>query len=236
MGEPSAAAKGLENDAQHAMGKFTPFARLGDGGMADVYLAVARGLAGFNKLVVVKKMRNPEDPERLQMFLDEARLSARLSHPNIVHTYEVGETDGRFFLVMEYLEGQPLNVVMSSLAQRGTGLTQPQAAFVVAQVLRGLHYAHDLTDYDGAPLGVVHRDVSPQNIFVTYGGEVKLLDFGIAKAKMNATQTETGVIKGKIRYMAPEQAGEKNVDRRVDLFAIGIIFWELLARRRLFEG
>jgi serine/threonine-protein kinase len=218
------------------MGKYIPFARLGNGGMADVFLALARGPAGFDKLTVIKRLRNPGDDSLVGMFLDEARLSARLSHPNIVNTYEVGEADGRFFIAMEYLDGQPLQALLSLLASRGKGLGDALSAFVAMQALKGLHYAHELVDYDGSRLGVVHRDVSPHNLFVTYGGQVKLLDFGIAKATVNSTHTATGVLKGKIRYMAPEQVEEGEVDRRADVYALGIVLWETLARRPLHSG
>ena len=139
------------------------------------------------------------------MFLDEARLCARLSHPNIVNTYEVGDSQGKYFIAMEYLEGQPLLALLRWLAAREQKLSEPLAAYIAVQALKGLHYAHELCDYDGTPLQVVHRDVSPHNVMLTYGGEVKLLDFGIAKAATNSTHTETGVLKGKIRYMSPEQ-------------------------------
>jgi eukaryotic-like serine/threonine-protein kinase len=225
--------------------------------MAEVFLAVARGPAGFNKLTVIKQLRNAEDASLVRMFLDEARLSARLSHPNIVHTYEVGDANQRFFIAMEYLEGQSLDSLLTWLNGRGPGSAEPEpdgasgeravtsppeglsetiATFIAAQVARGLHYAHELTDYDGTALGVVHRDVSPHNVFITYRGEVKLLDFGIAKASMNVTETETGVVKGKIRYMSPEQITGNEIDRRADVFALGIVLWEMLARRKLFEG
>ncbi len=218
-----------------ALGRYVPIARLGSGGMAEVFLSVARGPMGFNKLAVVKRLRSPDDDAYVNMFLDEARLAARLNHPNIVHTYEVGETDG-YFIAMEYLEGQSLQALLARLAERREGLSEPLVAYIAAQVLKGLHYAHDLCDFDGTPIGVVHRDVSPQNLYLTYRGEVKVLDFGIAKARMNATHTETGVLKGKVRYMAPEQIGARSVDRRADLFALGIVLWELLARRALFQG
>jgi serine/threonine protein kinase len=218
------------------MGKYVPFARLGNGGMADVFLALARGPAGFDKLTVIKRLRNPGDDSLVGMFLDEARLSARLSHPNIVNTYEVGEVEGRFFIAMEYLDGQPLQALLSLLAGRGKGLGDALSAYVAMQALKGLHYAHELVDYDGSRLGVVHRDVSPHNLFVTYGGQVKLLDFGIAKATVNSTHTATGVLKGKIRYMAPEQVEEGDVDRRADVYALGIVLWEALARRPLHSG
>src|SRR4051812_41040487 len=175
------AAKTMESNAPAAMGKYDPVARIGHGGMADVFLAVARGPQGFNKLSVVKRLRNPDDSSHVEMFLDEARLSARLSHPNIVNTYEVGESRGKFYIAMEYLEGQPLHGLLAWLSSRGEGLNETLAAWIAVQALRGLHYAHELADYDGTPLSVVHRDVSPHNLFLTYGGEVKLLDFGIAK-------------------------------------------------------
>ncbi len=226
-------AAALEAVAPAALGKYSPFARLGHGGMADVFLAVARGPVGFNKLAVVKRLHRSED---LQMFLDEARLSARLSHPNIVNTYEVGEASGQYFIAMEYLEGQPLQAILTDWSARGVKIEETVAAFAAMQALRGLHYAHELADYDGTPLHVVHRDVSPQNLFITYQGEVKLLDFGIAKAALNSTQTETGVLKGKIRYMAPEQMVEKTIDRRADVFALGIVLWEMLTGTRLYTG
>ncbi len=218
------------------MGKYAPFARLGNGGMADVFLALASGPVGFKKLAVIKRLRNPRDESHVHMFLDEARLSARLSHPNIVNTYEVGEANGNYFIAMEYLEGQSLQGLLTAVIAGKAVLSDTLVAYVATQALKALHYAHDLCDFDGTPLGVVHRDVSPHNIFVTYGGEVKLLDFGIAKANVNVTHTETGVLKGKVRYMAPEQIAEKDVDRRIDVFAFGIVLWEMLARAPLFEG
>ena len=230
------AAKTSESTAPPVLGKYAPFARLGHGGMADVFLAIARGPVGFNKLAVVKRLRNPDDAARLEMFLDEARLSARVRHPNIVNTYEVGEAKGQYFIAMEYLEGQPLQAVITTLAGKGRPLDETLAAFVAMQAAKGLHYAHELTDFDGTPLQVVHRDVSPHNLFLTYRGEVKLLDFGIAKAALNSTHTETGMLKGKVRYMAPEQIGERGVDRRADVFSLGIVLWEMLAGRPLYRG
>jgi eukaryotic-like serine/threonine-protein kinase len=218
------------------MGKYTPLARLGNGGMADVFLAVARGPMGFNKLTVVKRLRNSEENTHVQMFLDEARLAARLNHPNIVHTYEVGEVGGRFFIAMEYLEGQSLHQVIARLNERQSGLDEATIALIASHALKGLHHAHELCDFDGSPIGVVHRDVSPHNLFITYTGEIKLLDFGIAKATVNSTHTDTGVLKGKVRYMAPEQVTGKPVDRRLDIFAFGVVLWEMLARRPLFQG
>jgi len=173
--------------------------------MADIYLAVARGALGFSKLVVLKHLRNDDEDRRsLDMFLDEARLAPRLSHPNIVDTYDVGQDGDSYFIAMEYLEGQSLSRILRGA--QGTRISPTVWARIVADALRGLHYAHELCDYDGAPLGIVHRDVSPPNIFITYTGETKIVDFGIAKAKLNTFQTEAGVFKGKLGYMAPEQA------------------------------
>src|SRR5262249_51348748 len=159
-----------------------------------------QGPAGFNKLVVVKKMRRElaQDPDGLAMFLDEARLAARLSHPNIVQTYEIGHEGDQYFIAMEYLEGKTLQASRSTT--KGV-LTLPMQLRVLCEVLIALEYAHDLVDYDGTPLRIVHRDVSPQNVFITYQGSVKLVDFGIAKAVDSSQQTRTGVVKGKVTYM-----------------------------------
>ena len=221
-----------------ALGRYTPIATLGAGGMADVYLAVARGMEGFNKLAVVKRLRASSDQLQIKMFLDEARLAGRLNHPNIVHTYEVGESKGSYFIAMEYLEGQSLDRVARLFRSLGGGesFPEPLAARVLVSLLKALHYTHELRDYDGTPLHCVHRDVSPQNVYLTYTGEVKLLDFGIAKAALNTTVTESGEIKGKVRYMSPEQVGGVEVDRRADVYAAGVVLWELLARRKLHEG
>jgi eukaryotic-like serine/threonine-protein kinase len=205
--------------------------------MAVVYLASSQGPRGFSKLVVVKELK-PEftdDAEFTAMFVDEARLAARLNHPNIVQTYEVEETDGSFFIVMEYLEGQPLSQTRTRLARLGSVLRDHQVR-VLCDVLEGLHYAHELTDYDGRPLNVVHRDISPHNVIITYDGVAKVVDFGIAKAADQTSQTRTGVIKGKLAYMAPEQAFGKPVDRRADVFAVGVILWEAITGRRMWKG
>jgi serine/threonine-protein kinase len=240
--EGEASPKGLlpNTEGPAAFGKYHLFATLGRGGTADVYLAVSRGPMGFSKLVVVKRLRDTLAAEAsfLDMFLDEARLAARLNHPNVVHTYEVGEQDGHYFIAMEYLDGQSLQSVLRVLAKNknGSDLGPTACARIVADALAGLHYAHELKDYDGTPLDIIHRDVSPHNVFVTYDGQVKLVDFGIAKAALSRTQTEVGVLKGKVAYMAPEQAMAGAIDRRADLFAMGIVLWELLTRNRLMCG
>jgi serine/threonine protein kinase len=227
-----------EEEFPASFGKYRPFATLGSGGMAQIYLAVAQGVLGVNKLAVIKRLRPTlvaEDEEFVKMFVDEARLASRLNHPNIVHTYEIGEQDGGFFIAMEYLDGQPLDRVMKSCQVRGEPLDPAIATLIIMDALAGLHDAHELRDYDGTPLGIIHRDVSPQNIFVTYEGSTKIVDFGVAKAVNNETKTESGVLKGKIGYMALEQAAG-SFDRRADIFSVGVVLWELLSGKRMFTG
>jgi serine/threonine-protein kinase len=210
-------------------------AQLARGGMGVVYLALVRGPAGFNKLFVVKELKTDlaEDPLFISMFLEEARLAARLSHPNVVQTIEVGSEGGRHFIAMEYLEGQPLHRVISRAKKAGSGISLEYQLHILVQALEGLHYAHSLADFDGTRLGIIHRDISPHNIFVTYDGVVKVVDFGIAKALDTSQETGTGVLKGKIAFMAPEFVRGKTPDQRVDVFAAGVILWEALAGRRM---
>ncbi|RYE91772.1 MAG: serine/threonine protein kinase, partial [Myxococcales bacterium] len=228
---------------QATLGKYRVIAELGHGGMADVYLAVMRGPVGFNKLMVIKQLRAhlTEVPDFLDMFLDEARLAARLNHPNVVQTNEVVEEGNRYFIAMEYLDGQPLDRILRRAqkdAKEGlpTRLTLGHQLRVLCEVLEGLEYAHELVDFDGSPLRVVHRDISPHNIFVTYEGQTKVVDFGIAKAANCSAETRTGVLKGKIAYMAPEQARGDEVDRRADVFAVGLMLWEMLTGERAWRG
>ncbi len=230
---------GADGSDETVLGKYRLMAKLGQGGMADVYLALARGALGVNKLVVIKQLRAglASNPDFVAMFLDEARLAVRLNHPNVVHTYEAGEREGQCFLVMEYLEGQAVDEFM--LRARAVGAVVPPGVWVrvVADALSGLHYAHELCDYDGTSLQIAHRDISPQNLFVTYDGVTKVVDFGIAKAKLNSTVTDAGELKGKVCYMAPEHVLGRPSDRRADVFAMGVVLWELLAGgRRLFQG
>jgi len=233
-----AAADPLQHhQPSNIIGKFRLMAELGRGGMSEVYLAVVAGPAGFNKLVVIKLIKGElaEDPDFISMFLEEARLSARLSHPNVVQTNEVGEFGGRYFIAMEYLEGQPYSRILHRLG-RDRGLPLGMSLRILSDVLAGLQYAHDLADFDGSPLGVVHRDVTPHNVFVTYDGQVKVVDFGIAKAMNSAHETRTGMLKGKVGYMAPEQAKGERVDRRADIFSVGVMLWEAAVGRRLWKG
>jgi serine/threonine-protein kinase len=219
-------------------GKYTLIGKLGHGGMAEVNLAVASGKGNFRKLVVIKRMHAhlESEPGFVDMFLDEARLAAQLDHPHCVQTIEVGEAHGQHFLAMEYLDGQGLERLLRITGQKGQTLPPSIVARMVADALDGLGYAHELASYDGTPLRVVHRDVSPQNLFVTYNGVVKLLDFGIAKAASNVVETRTGVVKGKYAYIAPEQALATPLDGRADLWAMGVVMWEMLTSRRLFKA
>ena len=207
---------------------------LGRGGMGIVYLALSQGAAGFSKLKVIKRLRPDiaEEPRAVQMFLDEARISARLLHPNVVQTNEAGFDGKHYFLEMEYLEGQSYDA-LTRRAAKSDGLPLAVSIWILSQTLAGLHYAHELTDLDGTVLHVVHRDVSPHNVFVTYDGNVKVLDFGIAKAADSSGDTSTGGIKGKATYMAPEQAARRPVDHRADIFAVGVMLWQAITGARL---
>jgi serine/threonine-protein kinase len=208
---------------------------LGRGGMGAVHLVMTSGPQAFAKQVVFKTLL----PELLRsaaarrMFLEEARISARIAHPNVVRVHEVVEHDGVPTMVMEYLRGLPLSTV---LGDDPTRLTLQLHLYVLRHVLSGLHAAHELRDNDGTSLGLVHRDVSPHNIFLEFDGGVKVLDFGIAKAGRSQIRTETGELKGKLRYMAPEQfCGDRDLDRRADIFSVGVMLWEVLAGHRIWE-
>src|SRR6188768_690284 len=216
-------------------GKYRTLFELGQGGTATVSLAVARGPEGFRKLFVVKQLRSvyAQDPDFRAMFMTEARLSARLNHPHVVQVYEVFEREATPIILMEYIDGQTLDTVLT--------LSEPKLPLdlhlrILADVLSGLHYSHELLDLKHEPLNVVHRDVSPHNVMVSYEGVVKVLDFGIAKLSGSTVETEAGVIKGKLRYMPPEQIAGEDVDRRADVFAVGVMLWEALSGSKLWKG
>ena len=205
--------------------------------MASVFLARLVGPVGFENVVVVKRMlpHLAEDERFREMFADEARTVAKIRHPNVVRTFELVSEGEELYLVMEYLEGDTLQRLAHGLASRGQHLSLGQICSIVAEAAAGLHAAHELVGEDGELLGVVHRDVSPHNLFVTFDGSVKVIDFGIAKSIDQANQTSTGELKGKFAYMAPEQVAARGTSRRTDVFALGIVLWELLTRKRLFH-
>jgi serine/threonine protein kinase len=223
--------------AHERLGRYALLAPLGQGGMSTLHLAVAGGLGEFRKLVVLKELRRDlaRNVAFVDMFMAEAKVAARMNHPNIVQSIEAGQDHDRYFLALEFLDGQPLNEV---LKQAGNEPNLPLSLLLHAlcETLAGLHYAHELSDFDDQPLQIVHRDVSPHNIFVTYHGEVKLLDFGVAKAADIEHSTDTGVFKGKFSYASPEQVSCAPVDRRADVFAVGVMLWEVLSGRRFARG
>ncbi|MBK8252180.1 MAG: serine/threonine protein kinase [Polyangiaceae bacterium] len=227
----------MSDSVPQSLSRYQVITTLGQGGMARVLLTMTRGPAGVTKLLVIKELKEElkADPEFVTMFLDEARIAARLNHPNVIQTYEVSNDGAHPIIVMEYLEGQPLNLVLSRIGRKKMPLDKH--LYILSQAAAGLHYAHDLKNFDGSDLGLVHRDVSPQNVFVTYDGRVLIVDFGIAKAADSAGLTKTGVFKGKVGYAAPEQlAAGKSIDRRADVFALGVMLWEALAGKRLAQG
>jgi serine/threonine protein kinase len=228
----------MKPTARRRLGKYVLLGRLGAGGMGKIYLAHAPGPAGIDKLLVVKRLHGhlTGDPVLVTSFLDEARLSMALNHPHIVHTYDVGELDGRYFMVMEYIDGQNLGVLLRTAKRSGQYPKSTLWAGLFSGVLEGLHAAHVARDARGRPLQIIHRDVSPQNVLVTYEGMPKLVDFGIAKAAMRVGETDAGTLKGKYAYMSPEQVRGEPLDPRSDVFAAGIVLWEMLAGRRLYKA
>lgn len=215
------------------MGPYEILGPIAEGGMAVVYLA-QRG----QDRVALKMIRQELSRSRefLEMFRDEATIVSRLVHPTIVRTFEQGDVDGHAFIAMELLAGKSLWAVWDACRARGVRLRYDMIAWLGARVSEGLHYAHELRDGQGHPLGIVHRDINPSNLLVTYDGTLKIIDFGLAKAANRASRTATGVIKGKVAYMSPEQAGGEPVDRRTDVFALATTLWELACDRRLFKG
>src|SRR4051812_47940187 len=204
--------------------------------MAEIHLARLAGEAGFEKIVVVKRLL-PElvaSPAYVAMFLDEGKLVARLDHPNVCEVHELGRDGAEYYLAMPYLDGVPVHDLIARPRDPDRTAQLRVAAGVVMQACEGLHHAHELRDADGAPAGLVHRDVSPSNLFATASGIVKVLDFGIAKVR-GAAATEVGTVKGKSQYMAPEQLLGEPLDRRCDVFALGIVLFELATHQRLFK-
>lgn len=222
----------VEGDAS---GKYREIARLGSGAVTDVTLAQVKGPKGFNKLVVIKRLRREGASHEVlyQRFMEEARLAARLNHPNVVNTFEVGEDRMGPFIATEFLEGQSLDGILKH--QGRDGFRRPLWLHVLVEVLGALHYAHELADYDRTPLEIVHRAVSPNNVFVLYTGETKLVDFGIANEILPRGDTKTEVRRRRLAYIAPERSRPGPSDRRVDVFAVGVMLWEALTGKRLWD-
>jgi serine/threonine protein kinase len=221
-------------------GRYYLIERIGRGGMAEVFRAVAQGVEGFRRVFVIKRLRpeKSESTELVRMFCDEARLCALLHHPNVVQVYDFGQIGGSYFLAMEYLRGKDLSAVMKALRAGRAAVSPSLAAYIAQQVATGLQYAHTLTRMDGRALGIVHRDVTPSNIMLQRTGAVKILDFGIAQATNLARQAETGGgrVKGKLAYLSPEQVRLEELDGRSDVFALGVVLWEMLTGQRLFSA
>jgi serine/threonine protein kinase len=215
------------------IGRHAVVGYIATGGMAELFL----GKEPTGRPVVIKRIlpHLARQTTFVSMFIDEARIGSRAKHPNLVEVYELGQVGIDLFLVMEYLVGENLAGLVRRLTKRGEGISYALCAYIIAEVCDGLHFAHELADEDGKPLGLVHRDVSPQNVFVTYGGDVKLLDFGVATAAHRLTQTASGEVKGKYAYMSPEQCRGEPLDRRSDIFSLGIVLYELTTLRRLFK-
>ena len=221
-----------------SFGKYELVSRLAAGGMAEIFLARTKSIQGFEKYLVIKRIlgHRTQDPEFVRMFLDEARVAATLDHPNIVQIYDVGHVDNEYFIAMEYLRGHNLIEIVRAGAK--LGYAKPPLEHVVSvmtQTCAGLHYAHEKRDFEGRSLEIVHRDVTPQNVVVSFDGSVKVVDFGIAKAATREVETLAGTLKGKIGYMSPEQCRGGGVDRRSDVFAAGIILFELTTGKRLYH-
>ena len=222
----------------NTLGKYTLVRKLATGGMAEVFLAKAEGPGGFAKKCVVKRIlpHFNDDPRFIEMFLGEARLAAELNHPNLVQIFDFGQAGGQYFLAMEYIDGANLRVLNQAARRLQGPISFPLAARLISMAAEGLHYAHELKNEQGELVNLVHRDISPDNILVSKNGAVKVVDFGIAKASTQPHLTKSGMIKGKMAYMPPEQLAREPLDRRADLFALGIVFYELVTGGMPFDA
>ena len=222
----------------HQQQRYRVIDRLASGGMAEVFVAESAGIEGFKKRVAIKRVlpHLSEKKRFIAMFLDEARLSAHLSHSNVVQVFDIGVGDKTYFIVMEYVDGADLKAVMKHVASGGRPFPIEAAVYIAIKICEGLSYAHERTGPDGEELNAVHRDISPPNVLISKHGEVKIVDFGLAKASTQLEKSEAGIIKGKFSYLSPEAANGLDVDPRADIYAVGIILWEMLAGKKLFRG
>ncbi len=227
-----------KTDIIEKYGQYELIEKIATGGMAELFKARRINVEGFEKIVAIKRIlpHLAEDKEFITMFIDEAKLAAQLTHQNIVQIYDLDKVNGSFYIAMEYVKGKNARAALHKLKKRGNILPIEITLFIISKVCSALDYAHRRRDFQNRLLNIVHRDVSPQNILLSYEGEVKLVDFGIAKAATKASQTQAGALKGKILYMSPEQAWGKKVDKRSDIYSIGIVLYEMLAGKRLFSG
>ncbi len=218
-------------------GKYFLLRKIASGGMGEVLLARQQGPEGFEKILVIKRIlsHHTDNQDYVDMFFAEARLAAKMSHSNIVQIYEMGEIDGAFYIAMEFVNGKSIKDIIDASKAKGVPIPPAHTADIVARLCSGLGYAHQLTDMSGNMLNIIHRDVNPHNVLVTYGGEAKIIDFGIAKSEMNEHKTETGTIKGKFVYMSPEQSAAEKIDNRSDIFSIGIVLYEMLSGDNPFQ-
>ena len=232
------AAQNSERDESFAYGEYVLLDRVAAGGMAGVFRAKREGVEGFEKIVAVKRIlpHLSNNAEFVEMFIAEAKIVASLTHPNIAQIFDLGKIDASYFIAMEFVEGRDLRTILSRASDRDTRLGVDLAAIIAAKVGAALEYAHRHRDEEGKELQIVHRDVSPQNILVSSEGEVKLVDFGIARAATKASHTDSGSLRGKLLYMSPEQAWGKSLDRRSDIFSLGAVFYEVLTGHPLFSG
>ena len=235
MGEGGLPGRG-QRVTEAPFGQYTLLCRLATGGMGELFVARRTAAGGFEKLVVIKRLlpHLAEDAHFVAMLLDEARVAARLSHANVCQVYDLGEVDGHYYIAMEHLEGVPASLILRRASRAGHRLELGLATAILRQAAEGLDHAHELRDRDGHSVGLVHRDVSPSNLFVTASGVVKVLDFGVAKSQDALARTHTGALKGKYAYMSPEQVLGEPIDRRSDVWALGIVLFELLTAQRLF--
>lgn len=220
-------------------GKYVLLEKLASGGMAEVYLSKNSGANGVSKFVAIKRIlpQYSDNEEFIEMFKEEAKIAVNLNHSNVVHIHEFGIERNQFYLVMEYVEGRNLRQILNELKKKGNHFQIDQIVYIIKEVAAGLDHAHRCLDgTTGKPLNITHRDMSPQNVMVSFEGEIKIIDFGIAKAETQMEATKAGTLKGKFGYMSPEQADGQNIDLRTDVFSLGIVLWELLAKDRLFSG
>lgn len=236
-GGPAHSLADIETHGTYFLGRYRVVDEIGVGGMASVHLARMDGPGGFQKWVAIKKIHPHlvEDESFVQMFFDEARVAARISHPNVATVFDIGKHDDTYWIAMEYLHGEPLRELMRRTEELGTAMPPEIACRIIADAAEGLHAAHELLGNKGDKLNLVHRDVTPHNLFVTYDGVTKVVDFGIAKFSSRMANTRVGTLKGKLAYMSPEQVQGESIDRRTDIFALGVVLWELTTGQRLFR-